>query len=169
MVMESAANANALVANIFPETVKDRILKDTEGQANRNENKQGAGFGFGARKPHTSFLDETHQQSPEQTSHLTAFATKPIADLFTHATVMFADISGFTAWSSVREPSQVFTLLEKVYASFDKVAKTLKVFKVETVGKSLDIGKFAYPFRGLTIDAPTLPDPKHVGDCYVGK
>jgi hypothetical protein len=56
-----------------------------------------------------------------------------------------------------------------VYASFDKVAKTLKVFKVETVGKSLDIGKFAYPFRGLTIDAPTLPDPKHVGDCYVGK
>lgn len=40
----------------------------------------------------------------------------------------------FTAWSSVREPSQVFTLLETVYKSFDKTAKRRKVFKVETVG-----------------------------------
>jgi class 3 adenylate cyclase len=47
------------------------------------------------------------------------FATKPIADLFPHATVMFADIVGFTAWASVREPSQVFTLLETVYDSFE--------------------------------------------------
>ncbi len=36
---------------------------------------------------------------------------KPIADLFPNTTVMFADIAGFTAWSSQREPSQVFTLL----------------------------------------------------------
>ena len=34
---------------------------------------------------------------------------------------------GFTAWSSVREPEQVFTLLETVYHSFDNVAKKLKV------------------------------------------
>jgi class 3 adenylate cyclase len=60
--------------------------------------------------------------------------TKPIADLFHNTTVMFADISGFTAWSSVREPSQVFTLLETVYKAFDKTAKRRKVFKVETVG-----------------------------------
>jgi len=30
----------------------------------------------------------------------------PIADLFPHCTVFFADIAGFTAWSSTREPSQ---------------------------------------------------------------
>ena len=41
---------------------------------------------------------------------------------------------GFTAWSSIREPSQVFTLLETVYTSFDKIAKRRRVFKVETVG-----------------------------------
>jgi class 3 adenylate cyclase len=60
--------------------------------------------------------------------------TKPIADLFPNTTVMFADISGFTAWSSVREPSQVFTLLETVYKAFDINAKRHRVFKVETVG-----------------------------------
>ena len=44
------------------------------------------------------------------------------------------DLVGFTSWSSVREPSQVFTLLETVYNSFDAVAKRRQVFKVETVG-----------------------------------
>ena len=47
---------------------------------------------------------------------------------------MFADVEGFTAWSSVREPSQVFTLLETLYAAFDRVALRRRVFKVETVG-----------------------------------
>ena len=48
--------------------------------------------------------------------------------------VMFADVEGFTAWSSVREPSQVFTLLETIYAAMDRVATKRNVFKVETVG-----------------------------------
>jgi class 3 adenylate cyclase len=47
---------------------------------------------------------------------------------------MFADIAGFTAWSSEREPAQVFVLLETVYRNFDKLAKRLGVFKVETIG-----------------------------------
>lgn len=34
--------------------------------------------------------------------------------------VMFANIVGFTAWSSVREPAQVSKLLESVYDAFDQ-------------------------------------------------
>ena len=49
---------------------------------------------------------------------------------------MFLDICGFTSWSSEREPSQVFQLLENVYQSFDDIAQRLKVFKVETIGDS---------------------------------
>jgi class 3 adenylate cyclase len=59
---------------------------------------------------------------------------KPIADLFPHTTVLFADIVGFTAWSSEREPEQVFTLLQTVYHAFDRLAKRRGVFKVETIG-----------------------------------
>jgi Adenylate and Guanylate cyclase catalytic domain len=40
----------------------------------------------------------------------------------------------FTAWSSVREPSQVFTLLETLFHAFDTIAQIRGVFKVETVG-----------------------------------
>jgi class 3 adenylate cyclase len=61
---------------------------------------------------------------------------QPIADLFPHCTVMFADISGFTAWSSTREPAQVFILLQTIYQRFDLIAKKKQVFKVETIGDS---------------------------------
>jgi hypothetical protein len=61
-------------------------------------------------------------------------ASKPIADLFPAVTVLFADIAGFTSWSSSREPSQVFTLLESIFEAFDGIAKRHKVFKVETIG-----------------------------------
>ena len=44
------------------------------------------------------------------------------------------DIAGFTAWSSAREPQQVFQLLETIYAAFDKIAYRHNVFKIETVG-----------------------------------
>jgi hypothetical protein len=59
-------------------------------------------------------------------------SSKPLADLFPEATIMFGDLVGFTAWSSSHEPSQVFRLLEGVYSSFDEVALRRKVFKVET-------------------------------------
>ena len=65
---------------------------------------------------------------------LGAEITSPIADFFPSATVSFMDIAGFTAWSSAREPSQVFILLETIYKQFDKLAKSRKVFKVETIG-----------------------------------
>jgi hypothetical protein len=45
-----------------------------------------------------------------------------------------AIFAGFTAWSSQREPHQVFKLLETLYAEFDTLASQRGVFKVETVG-----------------------------------
>ena len=61
---------------------------------------------------------------------------KPIADLFPETTVMFGDIAGFTAWSSMREPSHVFHLLETIYGAFDAIAMRRNVFKIETIGDS---------------------------------
>lgn len=47
---------------------------------------------------------------------------------------MFSDIAGFTAWSSTREPTQVFILLETLYSAFDALAGKRGIFKVETIG-----------------------------------
>ena len=60
---------------------------------------------------------------------------------------MFGDIAGFTAWSSTRDPQQVFCLLETIYSAFDEIATKRGVFKVETIGDSY-------------VAACGVPDPK---------
>lgn len=99
---------------------------------NGGANKKGA-FGFTAKRQLRHFLDEAEQEAyGDDITNI--FKTKPIADLFPETTIMFADLVGFTAWSSTREPAQVFTLLETIYHAFDDIARRRRVFKVETVG-----------------------------------
>jgi hypothetical protein len=74
--------------------------------------------------------------APINSSNPSRTGGEPIADFWPNTTIMFADISGFTAWSSTREPTQVFTLLETLYGAMDRAARGLGVFKVETVGDS---------------------------------
>lgn len=71
-------------------------------------------------------LDKNEEHDPSETA----------PDLFIETTILVADISGFSAWSSVREPGQVFKFLEIVYGALDEIADKRKVFKVETTGDS---------------------------------
>jgi len=45
-----------------------------------------------------------------------------LPDVFVHTTVALMDVQGFVAWSSVREPVQVFQFLEQLYENFEKVS-----------------------------------------------
>lgn len=36
------------------------------------------------------------------------YGSMPIAEYYEHTTIMFADLVGFTSWSSTREPAEVF-------------------------------------------------------------
>ena len=130
-VMKSAMQTGAIVSSLFPKNVRDRLLKEEE--ANANKDKQVAK----AKNSLQSFMRDGSK--PKETAAydmLSGLDDRPIADLFPDCTVMFADIAGFTAWSSTREPSQVFTLLENIYGAFDRVADRRRVFKVETIGDS---------------------------------
>ena len=48
---------------------------------------------------------------------------KPLADLFLHTTVLFADVADFTSWASTRDPAQVFQFLQSIYGAFDALAR----------------------------------------------
>lgn len=102
---------------------KDKKYKKLNSASNGRTNGSSNTLGYGQADPSTA------DDSP-----LFLAQSKPIADLFPETTVLFTDVVGFTAWSSVREPSQVFTLLETVYASFDFLAKQYGIFKIETIG-----------------------------------
>jgi class 3 adenylate cyclase len=147
-ILVTAARSNQIVSSLFPSNVRDRLLQSnepvnldsepppvTEGEppAEPENPDREATAGETAKLQLKSFLSNV-PASADQDMVDEVLNAKPIADLFPNTTVMFADIAGFTAWSSQREPSQVFTLLEAVYRSFDAIAKRRGVFKVETIG-----------------------------------
>ena len=92
-----AKQTNAIVASLFPSNVRDRILKDAEMQAQQELDAQGRGdfkFDAAAKTQLKTFLDgnESGEGGDPDNHDSSVFATKPIADLFPSATIMFADI-----------------------------------------------------------------------------
>eukprot|EP00980_Cylindrotheca_fusiformis_P002324 scaffold541_cov138-Cylindrotheca_fusiformis.AAC.7 len=107
--MERIVRQDQIVSNVFPTAIRDRLYESGQKGYDQDGLLDPLGGGPGTGGP-------------------------PLADLFPETTIMFADIAGFTAWASAREPAQVFILLETIYGRFDKQAYRHNVFKVETVG-----------------------------------
>ena len=57
-----------------------------------------------------------------------------IADGFAEATVLFADIAGFTRLASARSPREVVGLLNDIFSEFDHLAEKHGVEKIKTIG-----------------------------------
>eukprot|EP00980_Cylindrotheca_fusiformis_P024744 scaffold12369_cov97-Cylindrotheca_fusiformis.AAC.10 len=157
IVINIATKSSAIVDGLFPAQVRDRMLNVDDSTGNLGPPQSSADMSNGDSISHLS----NHFEQPNRNKRLTplsamaapqglsvkqflagnegtlgAASTQPIADLFPNTTIIFADIAGFTAWSSQRDPPQVFTLLETLYRGFDEIAGKLKVFKVETIGDS---------------------------------
>lgn len=59
---------------------------------------------------------------------------KSITDRFSNVTLLYADIVGFTYWSSDKNPEQVVGMLSELFTRFDKTCVEHKVYKVHTIG-----------------------------------
>ncbi|GAX14200.1 hypothetical protein FisN_20Hh177 [Fistulifera solaris] len=129
-LLNAMTRTNAIVSSLFPSNVRDRIFADAK--EDREEKK--ALNGKSRLKTFLSGNDDDDLDDDVDEDDKYMYKTKPIADLFPETTVLFADLAGFTAWSSMREPTQVFILLETIYKAMDDIAKARRVFKVETVG-----------------------------------
>lgn len=144
----TALKTQAIVTSLFPEEVGRQLINDAQ-QSDRNA-KDEAAF----KKSSSSELHNNDNAA--------------LAQLYPEATVMFADLVGFTAWSSMRDPPQVFRLLETIYSSFDEIANRRRVFKVETV--SCDEFSYARIRHRLSIRLShliSLSPYMQIGDCYV--
>jgi adenylate cyclase len=57
-----------------------------------------------------------------------------IAELYPEATVLFADIEGFTPWAQRTSPDRVVELLDGLFTRFDKLAAGHGLEKIKTIG-----------------------------------
>lgn len=138
-LLENAERSGKVVASLFPAMVRDRLFterntRDEERMSMRGHTRGSSDISrlrkFMAPAPHQS----QSQAGDSDTATAVSGSAPAIADLYNDTTVLFADIAGFTAWSSEREPTQVFQLLESLFCEFDAEAKSMKVFKIETIG-----------------------------------
>ena len=92
LMIENAAKSNAIVTNIIPDHLRDRLLNQQEKNLHRS--------GSALRKSNLkTFLNDGNGMGDCQSD-------APLADLFLDCTVLFADITGFT----VRHHKQIFSM-----------------------------------------------------------
>lgn len=147
LVMRNALRSGAIVSSMFPKEIQERMMQEQE---DGNKTKRNKNAYMSSTKRVKSFLNGEGGDDED-----CIVDSKPIADLFPETTVMvsfvkeeihrlfkgymthntslttlafpqFSDIENFTAWSSQRDPAQVFTLLQSIYQAFDKIAKRMK-------------------------------------------
>ena len=123
-VMQRILQQDRIVSDIFPDQLKDRLYSVEE------DDSMSCNSSRAIRKSNRlkAVLD------PNDFEDLDTFCSAPIADLYLSTTILISNISGFTAWSSQREPPQIIMLLETIYGAFDKIANNYGVYNVETVG-----------------------------------
>jgi phospholipid-translocating ATPase len=61
-------------------------------------------------------------------------AEKSATDKLKDVTMIYADIVGFTNWSSGKTPPEVVDMLSKLFASFDRLCEAYNLYKVHTIG-----------------------------------
>ncbi len=57
-----------------------------------------------------------------------------IAESYPETTVLFADVVGFTPWTSRTEPNRVLSVLDDLFTRFDDVASECGIEKLKTIG-----------------------------------
>jgi hypothetical protein len=136
--MVTALEHRAIVTSLFPAEMGKRMIQEAHNNAQQaRASAQQRGFKN----------DEISHRNQDATANDCNRAQSQMAQLYTEATVIFADLVGFTAWSSMHEPPEVFHLLETLYAAFDRIAKRRSVFKVETIGDCVSYGSHSQPSR----------------------
>ncbi|CAB9517165.1 Receptor-type guanylate cyclase gcy [Seminavis robusta] len=135
-IVDKAAVESKIVSNLYPSAVREDMIRQQKESREAANKEKATAKAFNDEfllqdGKHFTMLD--HSDHGDKTIE-GIYKTKPIAHHYEASTIMFADLAGFTSWSSSRSPEDVFTLLETLYGAFDEIARRRRVFKVETIG-----------------------------------
>ncbi|CAB9517810.1 Receptor-type guanylate cyclase gcy [Seminavis robusta] len=115
IVLNRALQSGALVSSLFPEQVQNRLYDEHSGNIGRRKQDEETAWKVGDGQDNVEGVGQ-------------------IADVYNNTTIFFADLAGFTKWSSTRQPKDVFLLLETLYSAFDNIGERRNVYKIETIG-----------------------------------
>ncbi|CAB9513649.1 Receptor-type guanylate cyclase gcy [Seminavis robusta] len=132
-VVRTARNSEKIVSSLFPKAFRDMMYAENNHKEKQQQSSSMASnMAFRTGKAAEDHREQALLKQPQVGESIAN--TPPMAELYPDCTVFFADVAGFTAWSSSRYPVDVFRLLETLYGAFDKLAKKHMVFKIETIG-----------------------------------
>lgn len=87
-----------------------------------------------------------------------------ISDSFSGVSILFCDIVHFTSMSSRIKPSQVVTLLNKLFTSFDILTDKYGAFKVQTIGDAY-VMVVGLPYSDTSSALPTTKSMMHAANA----
>ena len=189
-VMAMAIKSDQIVAQLFPANFRDALYRQDSNR--KKSKKEELGPPTGDRKDMMAGWNADIVESFKRSvgANLSG-ANEPMARLYPKCTVFFADIAGFTSWSSARTPAQVFTLLETTWKAFDKVGTNSSCISMECFTSDSQLTRLVpftrrlhtnikylrlkllvrYFFCGLPLrclkDATNFNSFSFSGDCYV--
>ncbi|CAB9521724.1 Receptor-type guanylate cyclase gcy [Seminavis robusta] len=121
VVLETAVKSTEVVDQLFPAEVREGLYNQAKADHAPKERRPGDISKMFEMVDTDGVMEEDDD-------------TVPNAHHYNETTVFFADIAGFTKWSSGKSAAEVFKLLEMLYGSFDRIAARRGIFKVETIG-----------------------------------
>jgi class 3 adenylate cyclase/HAMP domain-containing protein len=86
---------------------------------------------------------------PGPIAHRLKSGERDIADSYAQATVLFADVVGFTNMAASREPAEILMFLNGLFTRFDAAAKRHGIEKIKTIGDA---------YMAVSGILPTHPD-----------
>ncbi|CAK86305.1 unnamed protein product (macronuclear) [Paramecium tetraurelia] len=85
--------------------------------------------------------------------------TRCLSDKIENVTILFADIAGFTEYSSKVTPEEVLLMLKNLFVEFDRKCYELNVYKLYTIGDCyVAFGMIDYNERNPTEEAKNIVD-----------
>jgi len=148
VLLRFARATSRLVDDAFPKQLRARVVRQAlDDLANEGSHRgvgpsiggapqmsQGAARALVAIQRWVGLEAAQERAVARLSSRFAAASDLAVADTFPSVTVIFCDIVGFTAWSASVPPEIVFRFLGSLFSSFDVLADTRGLYKMETVG-----------------------------------
>lgn len=147
-----------LLLNILPETIARQLMAQQEMWAHQEPDSDIEKGFYPPIRIASADADLSQKSRKKRSRHGRRQRREPIADHFADATILFADIVGFTELSSNISAAEVVAILNTIFSEFDELAEHHQLEKIKTIGDAYMV------VGGLPIEHPAQDHVAAIAD-----